>query len=170
MSYERPSLFIPHPSISDTRGVFHKPEDRQREEALAEIVKDIFNLSEMLYLGNLAHFDFVAIRNGAPVAIVEFISRNDTYEGLLMMGGPFLKTDTLKAAQFTAEARLSVQFMGVFIFYDLQNGLYYQEARDIVGHSVLMTDNRQAADADTEPGVAIHYLENLIMWKEPANA
>ncbi len=163
--HRRPVHGIPHHETSDEHGTFHRPEDQDRETQLADIIKEYLGLDEMLHLGNKSYFDYIAIRNGLAIAGVELISRNYSYGQLYEFGGVYLKLKTFEQAKVFAESPLSTEWLGVFVFYDLVDGLYYREVREMVCEESMMYDGRQARANDTELGVEIQNLKSWITWE-----
>jgi hypothetical protein len=164
----RPAATITHHDTAhiDSDGIaqFHRPTDQQRETQLADIIRQHLNLDHMAHLGDRSHIDYIAVKNGRAIAGAELISRNYTHQQLTEWGGVYLKTETLHTAQALANTPLSINWKGVFFFYDLEDGLYWQEARRIEHVAVTMIDPRQANASDTEPGIAIQNLQKWITW------
>lgn len=143
-------------------GIYHRGSDEQREKALAGIIQEQLGLDDMLSLGNKSHIDYIGVRGGAPVAGIELISRNYTFEKLQSWGGIYIKEHTLETARRFSDAKLSTIWKGCFFFYDLKDGLYWQEANAIQGKQVRMNDPRKGNSNDTdEAGIAI---TNLVLW------
>lgn len=159
-------MSIPHhPEPIAGTNQFHRPEDQQRETSLANIIATRLNVT-MLPLGRLSHIDYIAQRDDRPIAGVELISRNYTHQDLTNRGGIYIKATTLNQGIALANAPLSIAWQGVYFFYDLTDGLYYQEARLIRGAPVTMHDSRQRVPSDTEPGIAINNLRLWQKWAE----
>jgi len=143
---------------------FHNPKDWDREKTIAETIRKSFHLDEMASIGDQSYIDFIAIRNGQALAGIEIKSRTQNHKTLMDWGGIFLSHTKIHNATQLAKTPLSTNWAGVYIFFDLKDGLYYREVRELKGKTTLMKSRRQRIASDTETGINITNLHLWALW------
>jgi hypothetical protein len=130
--------------------MFLRPGDRQREERVAAELCAAWGV-ELIHMPPLCYLDFLAVRAGRTVGWVEVVSRSYTCAQLMDLGGLALKRKTYRTLVEASQVRLSGEWNGARIVWDLRDGLYYAHINwATVVTERIVTDPRGAAN-DCEP-------------------
>jgi len=136
--------------------MFLQDHDRARQQQLVSKIEEAKDV-RLVYVGDLSYIDTLAIRNERPLCWVELISRNYDHATLMKWGGVLLKRATYDTLCRLAEVPLSVEWAGAVIVWDLTDGTYYRNVKDIPVVETIARDPRGAVN-DTEPAILVKEL------------
>ena len=148
--------YLPQPHTDGTP-VYIVPADLSRKRIIASYLQTAWWM-DLMPMPPLSFTDFLGIRHSRPVAWVVIISRAYSWQQLNDLGGIWLKYRTWATLRQLSAVPLSIAWLGCYVVYDLQDGLYCQHIANIPDVRAIARDPRGAAN-DTEPAVLVTRLE-----------
>lgn len=130
-----------------TRPIYESEADRQRERKTAEILERHFKC-QLRKAPALFAVDFVAVRDGKPVAWVEIKNRNYSMEQIKKMGGYLISLKKIIAAKQLHE----VTGLSLALVVHATDGVYFDLISDFTVRNLTIGGRTDRGDhEDVEP-------------------